>query len=389
MDNETAITILKTHFNPKKLNAIYVEDNNFYITLEKVYSDHFASNKQLKIIKCEHFLEDIIDENQLAKIIEEQHLKNNHRGITESIQQLKLKFYHPKLSEHTTIFINNCEICNIEKYDRKPIKQKFQITETPICPNQIIHMDVLYTFKKELFVTFIDKFSKFAQAIKINARTWIEFKRVVLQFISSYGHVNKIVTDNELGLKAIPFTEFLRNQNIEMHFTSNNNHTSNSDIERLHNTFNEHLRLLRHDSNGDTDTIEEKMLKIILFYNNTIHSTTGRKPIDFKNGNIKNDEYNDILERIKKIKEKTINKLNENREDVEVPDVPGPSFIKDERGGKHHAKFKILDIEKMDENHFKNKTNNFKYYKSHIKRRKKFQNINNPTVKAKPKADRK
>lgn len=380
LDKETAIIILKTHFNPNKLNALYTDNQEFYDILKEVFIEHFENdNNKFKIIKCEKILEDITDENKLSNIIEEEHLKNNHRGITEVYKELLIKYYHPKLFIRITQFINNCEICNIEKYERRPIKHKLQITDTPTGPNQIVHIDVFYSLGKTLFLTFIDKFSKFAQAIKINGRTWTEFKRAILQFISSTGNVVKLIADNELGFKALPFTEFLRVQNIEMHFTSNNNHTSNADIERLHNTLNEHIRLLRHEDE-DVDTIEEKIMKVIFFYNNSIHSTTNKKPIDFKNGNVKNEEYQEIHDKIQKYKENIINRLNSNREDVEIAD--GPNFIKDTRSGnKNRPKFRKMITEKLDGNHIINKKNNFKYYKSHIRKKKKFQNNNNPTVK--------
>lgn len=386
LDNKDAITLLKSHFNPKSLNAVYIEDSEFFQTLEQVFQTHFSNNK-LKIIRCNRILKDITDEENLAKLIEQEHLRNNHRGIVEVCKELQLEYFHPKLCARVSQFINNCEICNIEKYDRKPIKQKFQITETPSSPNQIIHIDVFYSLDKNLFLTFIDKFSKFAQAIRIQARTWVEFKRVILQYISAVGKVKKIIVDNELGFKAIPFQEFLQKEDIEIHFTSNNNHTSNSDVERLHNTINEHIRLLRHDQNKEIDTVEEKILKIISFYNNTIHSTTNRKPIDFNNGKVKDDEYNDIRDRIIKIKEKTISKLNHTREEVEVQS--GPIFLKEVRGGKNYPKFRKIEVEKPDENHVINKETGLKYYKSHVKRNKKFQNNNLPTIKAKPKSNNK
>jgi len=258
-------------------------------------------------------LPDITDENKLANLIEKEHLHNNHRGIAEINNELQSKYFHPKLNTRVSQFINNWEICNIEKYDRKPVKQEFKITETSSKPNEIIHIDVFYSLEKNLFLTFIDKFSKFAQAIKINSRTWIEFKRALLQYISALGKTKKIIVDNELGFKALSLREFLKEENIEIHYTSNNNHTSNSDIERLHNTINEHIRILRHDVNKDTDTVEEKILRIIGYYSNTIHSTTNKKPIDFNKGIIKNDEYPNIKERIMEIKEKTCRKQNHTR----------------------------------------------------------------------------
>lgn len=386
LDCDTATLIIKNHFDPEKTNAILIEDEAFYNNFLTSLREYFNNNSgKFKIIRCRKLLRDVPDENELVKHIEEEHLKNNHRGINENFIKLKEEIYHPNLKERITKFINNCEICNLEKYDRHPVKQKFKITETPNGPREIVHIDVFYSLDKTLFLTLIDKFSKYAQAIKIKGRTWTEFKRATLQYISTIGHFKKLIVDNELGFKALPLRQFLDDQNIEIHFTSNNNHTSNSDVERFHNTINEHLRLLRHDPNKNTDSVEDKILKIISFYNNSVHSTTGKKPLDFFLGNIKPEEYPAIREKIIKNKEKTINTLNKNREDVQV--TSGPIFLKEVRGGKNHAKFRKVNANIVDNDHVIIGSGH-RYYKSHIKRSKKYQDNNNPSIKAKTKDKR-
>ena len=259
-----------------------------------VYEELFSCNDKFRIIRCSKLLEDVQDETKLTEIIEKEHLSKNHRGIQAVFEELKTKIYNPNLKVRITQFINNCEICNLEKYDRRPPKLPYKLTETPKKPREIIHIDVFYTLEKQLFMTMIDKFTKFAVAYKINGRTWLEFKTKLLQYINSYGKIEKIIVDNELGFKAIPMQQFLNEENINIHYTSNSNHTSNADIERLHNTINEHLRLLRHDKKSKTETVEEKIIRIIGFYNNTIHSTTKIKPIDFWNGKVHEDRYSAI-----------------------------------------------------------------------------------------------
>lgn len=229
-----------------------------------------------------------------------------------------------------------------------------------------------YSLEKKLFITFIDKFSKYAQAIRIKNRSWVELKNALAQYLSSVGNIKKLVTDNELGFKALPLQEYLREQEIEIHFTSNNNHTSNADIERFHNTLNEHVRILKHDSQREIDTVEEKIFRCVKYYNNTIHSTTGRKPIDFRNGTISREEYPNIREKIIKAKEKAIEKVNRNREETEIQ--TGPIYLKDERGGKNHSKFRRVTVTQADDDHVIT-SKGHKYFKSHIKRKKKFQNI--------------
>ena len=90
-------------------------------------------------------------------------------GITETYNQIKNKIYYPKLVELIRLVINQCEICQEVKYDRRPIKLKFSHTETPSTRNEIIHVDT-YVMKGFNFLTIIDKFSKFGAAYPLNDR---------------------------------------------------------------------------------------------------------------------------------------------------------------------------------------------------------------------------
>ncbi|KAI8126852.1 Retrovirus-related Pol polyprotein from transposon 17.6 [Lucilia cuprina] len=220
LDRETAITLLKNHFNPSKLNAILIDHTMFHPYRGPVY------------------------------------------------KELITRIYNPH-------FINNCEVCNLEKYDRKPPKIPYKITETPFKPRKII-----------------------------------------------------------------------------------------SDIERLHNTINEHIRLLRHHNRNKDETMEDKMTRIIGFYNNTIHSTTGIKPIDFLNGKIHEDKYKEIHDLINHKKEKYIQKLNEYRKDIELKD--GTKNIKQIRDGKNHTKYRKVNANKIHNDHLQTVKTGHKYNKTHM-----------------------
>lgn len=379
LDRETAIILLKNHFNPAQLNAVLIEEE-FYTMLETTFKELFANNTKFRIIRCFHLVEDVEDEETLTEIIKGEHLDKNHRGIQAVFKELITRIYNPKLKLRITQFINNCEICNLEKYERKPPKIPYKMTETPSRPREVMHLDVFYTLEKKLFMTAIDKFSKFAMAFLINGRNWTEFKTKILQIINTYGKVNKFIVDNELGFKAIPMQQFLKEENIEIHFTSNSNHTSNADIERLHNTINEHIRLLRHDDKNRDETIEDKMTRIIGFYNNTIHSTTGIKPIDFLNGKIHEDKYKEIQNLINSKKERYIQKLNKHRKDIELED--GTNYIREIRGGKNHRKYRKVNTNKIDQDHIQTLGTGHKYYKSNVKHKRKYQDRDNPTIKS-------
>lgn len=317
---------------------------------------------------------DVIDESHMEEIISLEHVKNNHRGIDENYAELKEKYYFPNLKQKISEFINNCETCILAKYERNPKLVPFKITETPKKPNEIIHMDVFYSINKTIFITMIDKFTKIALIVKAENRSDPEFRKAILKYISTYGNIRKIITDNELGMKSKGMNTFLQERNIEIHFTSSLNHNSNSDIERLHNTINEHLRILKHTKIHVS--IEEQMILINSYYNESIHSTTNRKPIDFVNGKISEAEYNDIYEKILEKKQQKILKLNKDRVDTTTLE-DGINYIKESRGGKNHSKFRKITGKIIDSDHLQDEKSKQVYYRANIKKKNKFQDYEN------------
>lgn len=365
-DDETLKLIIKNHFNHNVINGILSDDE----TCERLQNVHREHCGNVRIVRCLHQLIDVQDNDELERIIKEEHLKKNHRGIDEVYGELKMLYYYPQLKRKITEYVNNCEICILEKYERKPKLIPYTISETPQRPNEIIHMDIFYSIRKSLFITMIDKFSKLALIVKIKNRSDSEFRKAILKFSSTYGNIEKIVTDNELGMKSKSMKEFLENQNINIHFTSSSNHNANSDVERLHNTINEHLRILKHTKRNVA--IEEQMILINGFYNSTIHSTTKVKPIDFVQGKINSSQYEAIHKILIEKKQKVIEKLNENRTD-DYPITNGINYIKESRGGKNHSKFRKISGEIVDENHLKDVKSNQIYYKTHVRDKRKFQ----------------
>lgn len=363
-------TILENHFDPERTNAIHVNDEIF----EKFKILKMENYNNIKIVRCLRKLIDIIDEEHLEELISTEHLKNNHRGINENYSELKTKFYFPSLIRKITEFVNNCAICTLAKYERNPKLVPYKISETPRKPNEIIHMDIFYSINKSLFVTMIDKFTKTALITRIKNRSDPEFRKSILKYISTYGNIRRIITDNELGMKSNGMTEFLNQKQIDVHFTSSLNHNSNSDVEKLHNTINEHLRILKHTM--PHIPIEEQMILINGYYNETIHSTTNLKPIDFIQGKITETQYNDVYERILHRKEQCISKLNKNRIDETSLD-DGINYIKEIRGGKNHPKFRKILGKKTDNDHLKDERFCQIYYRTHVKKKKKFQNHTN------------
>src|SRR6185436_3101436 len=113
--------------------------------------------------KCTKYLTDVMNDEEITHIISNYHCgKTNHRGIDETETRIKQNYYWPKLRKSIQTFINSCEICQITKYDRKPLTPKLNITPTATKPFQILHIDSI-TLEQAKFLTIVDSFSKYAQ----------------------------------------------------------------------------------------------------------------------------------------------------------------------------------------------------------------------------------
>lgn len=242
-------------------------------------------------------------------IVEKVHIESNHRGILENYEQMKLKYFYPNLKKIINRFINSCDVCNESKYARKPLKKLFNHTETPGSPNEIVHTDVFYCFRS-CFLTTIDRFTKLASVHKLPDRNMVTIKIKLQERFAWLGKPKKLTMDNEFNNASIRL--FCRENDIIPHFTTPNSHTGNADVERLHSTLLEHIRILKNTEN--TLEIEEIMIKAIGFYNNSVHSSTNVKPIDFINRN--DIDFEKIKSYTYEKKKQAIDKINSKREKV-------------------------------------------------------------------------
>jgi len=369
-DEAYFIEILKNHVPLKGIVGIMINDIPVYNIFQNTYLKHFSRNSSLRLNRCSFVLKDIESRSELQERILDQHTRTNHRGINDVFYELKKNFYFPKLKLEVQRVINNCHTCNSAKYERHPLKIPFKITETPSKPLEIIHMDIWFPSKGKPHLTIIDKFTKHAQIIPLKSRNWLDLKNGFMQYLGSFGKPIKVVTDREKGFNSINFTNFLSNEGINIHFTTPNNHTSNADVERFHNTLNEHLRILKVTEKEQRLPLDEDpIIKALKIYNETTHTSTGKKPIDFLNGSIKPDEYPTIHQTLLSKKEKIINKRNWGR----YRDKPS-NYLKLNRTAKLQPYHKSVTVEKKGEDHLQVTTEHSPRYINQFRRKLKYQN---------------
>ncbi|XP_055387130.1 uncharacterized protein LOC129615790, partial [Condylostylus longicornis] len=148
-------------------------------------------------------------------------------------------------------------------------------------------------------VTEQNKFSKFATAFYLEDRNNQTILEKLREYKSQRVHFTKLETDNEF--RSVNIKDFLRKENIEPHLVKPNSHTGNSDIERLHNTLSEKIRMLGIE-NKDLN-IKEKIFRALEWYNYSYHSTT--------KGNYQDDRVEEAIEQDRNTISRKFNMIRE------------------------------------------------------------------------------
>lgn len=177
-------------------------------------------------------------------------------------------------------FINKCDKCLKSKYERNPLKLPLSLTETPNKPMEHMFMD-LYSSGGTTFLTIIDNFTKYAQAIPVPTANSIHIAEALISIFAVIGTPVKITTNSDPKFDNDVITEICAVHNIHIHFTTPYNPNSNSPVERLHSTLAELIRI-QHIT--DRDEPINRMKYAIIAYNNTIHSVTGFTPFELLYG---------------------------------------------------------------------------------------------------------
>lgn len=335
--NQDIINFVKEYMVPNVNYHLLFEPENIYEPFCEVVRRNFVY-PSYKLFKCKTKLEDVERDDDKERIIQMYHeSKTNHRGINETEERIKKLYYWPNMKETIRQYINECETCQITKYDRNPPKIQFNITPTATKPFEILHID-LFQIEKQKFLTVIDSFSKYTQAYPVSGSNSVEIANNLLQFISHHNLPSLIISDNGPEFKNVVLQDFFKIHNIQIHFCTPRHPQSNGMIERVHSTLIEHMRILKNKfPNENTIT---RMKYSIIGYNNSIHSVTKRKPIEIITGHIENDDplnlnlnerlYSDYVQTHKELTQEMYRHLNEKLQTHKVKVIENRNLTREE-----------------------------------------------------------
>lgn len=220
----------------------------------------------------------------LVDIVFKIHASAAHVGKHKMLELIRGKFFHPALPKVVNDVCRSCHHCQI--YKTNPVRVKPPIikikTERPF---QLIAIDILLFPKSSSgnigILVVVDLFSKWLSAVPIrNKKAETVTKAFKLQVLPMLPKIpEKILSDNGSEFKNTKFEELLNEYNIIHTFSTPFKPSSNGGVERVNQTV---ISLLKGTITNGAELgrvdWDEKLPKVVITYNNTIHSQTGMSP---------------------------------------------------------------------------------------------------------------
>uniref|UniRef100_A0AB38Z2N7 RNA-directed DNA polymerase n=1 Tax=Chalana errantivirus TaxID=3078400 RepID=A0AB38Z2N7_9VIRU len=310
-DKEFLRDKMKRYLAPNVINGIMTTEPVMAI-IQEIYKEMY-NRKTMKIRYSQTEVIDLIEEEDRIEEINKLH-KFAHRNANENAKQMIKKYYFPKFKKTIKDIVATCDTCKEEKYERNP--QKFLETKTPVpqYPAQIIHLDIFAYNQHYLFISSLDKFSKFLKIRPIKSKSIVDTKEVLLQLLYDWDLPEQIVIDNESSFVSNVIEQSIKNLGVKIFKTPVHRSETNGQIERCHSTLREIMRCIKQDN--QELSINELVQLAAHKYNNCIHSSINETPKQAYQGsnhnNLPYSEFSRIREELhKKILEKHEKKANE------------------------------------------------------------------------------
>ena len=367
---EEIVEYLKRTLNPRGVNCLRVPISLIQL-VQEVYKKHFSSNRSYKVFISEILLDDVRVDEEQDEIVRNTH-NYGHRGIKENKNQIIQKHYFPQLERKIKIFIDSCDICKKAKYNRKPpnLIRKSTFGNKPF---DRVHIDIFF-LKGSKWLTIVDSFSKFANAIFLESRTIVDIKKAITEHIRQFGRPQTIVSDQEPAFRSIDFIGFLNDLGIETHFASSSN--SNGIVERFHSTL---IEIFRTNNAKFNDLpISDQVNVAVDIYNNSFHSAIKNQPrnVVFNNSGCTNVE--EIAEKSKNLQSAVKVELNKRKSKYEKQNEDNEKPIEFKTGDTKYIKisqrltkdknpYKLTSVKQNNELTFKD-VNDIKIHKNRVKK---------------------
>ena len=224
----------------------------------------------------------VVSRDFAAEVALVTHLKMSHPGRNKLTEMMKQTFWHPSIGRIVQDICSSCDRCQRFKNSTNLVKApvvKLQMER----PFQLVALDLLNlgrTSNGNLgCLVVVNHYTKWASIVPIKNKRAENISRllehVVLPGLPRIPE--RILSDNGPEFTAKLFTETLAKYDIEHVFSTPWKPASNGAVERLNRSV---VEMIRTETAGKTDW-DLSLPKIVVNYNNSVHSALGVSPSAF------------------------------------------------------------------------------------------------------------
>lgn len=204
-----------------------------------------------------------------------------HPGFKRMFMHIKEYYFWPSIREDIKNYVKTCPECQLNKINRHPTKMPLQLTDIANRPFGKIALDTIIMPKSQsgntCIISIQDNLSKFIQLYPEKKHDAETIKKILINFIGTFGVPETILTDNGMEFVSNTITEITLLFKISHIRTTPYHPEGNGGLERCHAVIKDYFKIY---TEKNISTWENYVATAIHSYNIAIHSTTGYSPYE-------------------------------------------------------------------------------------------------------------
>lgn len=256
-----------------------------------------------------HDVVKIPPENERKEILNNFHSNKTsvHKGINETFRRIREQYVWKNLRADVENFIKSCDTCNKTKTNRQNPDYPLVITETPEKPFEHINIDLLDINRKNILLTIVDNFSKYAQAYYLPNKQAISVVDKLLCYFQHFPIPKRIHCDAGSEFDNVYLRDLAKLYNFKLTYSAISHPQSNGTVERFHATLLDSLRAYHLEN--PSKSILEGLPYSIISYNKSRSSTTKYTPEEIIYGHIRDFENEQFFQNESELHTSYINQV--------------------------------------------------------------------------------
>lgn len=215
----------------------------------------------------------VIPESLRERVLSELH--SSHMGIVKTKAEARARFWFPGIDAALERLVGSCTQC--AQLRASPPRARMSPWKFPPRPFYRVHLDFLGPLNGRMYLIVVDAYTKWVEVYDMNTIVSSVVIEKIYDFMSRFGLVHTIVTDNGTSFCSQEFSNFCSLNGIS-HMTSPPYHpASNGQAES-------YVKIVKRGIKSSLQTSSNlkqsklKLYKYLFDYRNSVHTTTGTSP---------------------------------------------------------------------------------------------------------------